>query len=64
MISIILVRYLYSLKFATVSKTTITKVVFQLAGFIYVDDTDIMILNEGQETAEEVMARVQLMLDT
>jgi len=64
MISIILVRYLYSLKFATVSKTAIIKVAFQLAGFIYVDNTDIMILNEGQETVEEVVAREQLMLNT
>ena len=64
MISIILVRYLYSSKFATISKTAITKVAFQLVGFLYVDDTDITILNEGQETAEEVIARVQLILAT
>ena len=64
MISIILVRYLYSSKFATVSKTAITKVAFQLTGFIYVNNTDITILNEEQETAEEVVARAQLILNT
>ena len=40
------------------------KVAFQLTGFIYVNNTNITILNEGQETAEEVVARAQLMLDT
>ena len=40
------------------------KVAFQLAGFIYVDDTDITILNKGQKIAEEVMARAQLMINT
>ena len=64
MISIILVRYLYSSKFVTVLKTAIIKVAFQLAGFIYIDDTDLTILNEGKEIAEEVVARAQLMLDT
>ena len=64
MVSIILVRYLYSSKFVTISKTAITKVAFQLAGFIYIDNTDIMILNEGQEIVEEIVAREQLMLNT
>ena len=63
MISIFLVRYLYSSKFISVSKTAIIQIVFQLAGFIYIDNTDLMLLNNSNEIDIEIIARVQLLLD-
>ena len=36
---------------------------YQLVGFLYVDDTDIVALNNGSESEEEVVARAELLLD-
>ena len=34
-----------------------------MVGFLYVDNTDIVVLNNGSELKEEVVARAQLLLD-
>ena len=60
---IFLVRYLYSSQWVSVKTLVISKVAYQLAGFLYVDDTNIIALNSGLELAEEVMTRAQLLLD-
>jgi len=57
-ISILLIRYLYSSKFVSISRTTITQVTFQLAGFLYIDDTDLVTLNNRDEFTTENVVRV------
>ena len=61
--SIFLVRYLYSSQLVLVRTLVISKVAYQLASFLYVDDTDIVVLNSRSELAEEVVVRAQLLLD-
>jgi len=56
-ISIFLVIYLYKLKWIYVRHSPISKVAYQIAGFLYVDNTDLVTLNKGNELASEVVAR-------
>ena len=41
----------------------ISKSVYKLAGFLYVDDTNLVVLNSGEESAEAIVARAQLLVD-
>ena len=52
------------MKFVSISRTAIIQITFQLADFLYVDDTDLVTFNNRKESAVEVIARVQLALDT
>ena len=45
-ISILLIRYLYSTKFVSTSSTPITKLIFMIVALIYVDDTNIVLLKK------------------
>ena len=36
---------------------------YKLAGFLCVDDTDLVAMNNGNETVKEVVKRVQKLLD-
>ena len=56
-LSILLVRYLYSSRWVSVRMSAISKVAYQLAGFLYIDDTDLVALNSGNESEAEVVAR-------
>ena len=40
------------------------KLIFAIAVLIYIDDTDIVLLNKGNESETEIMARAQLLLDS
>ena len=61
--SIFLVRYLYKLKWISVRYSSISKVAYQIAEFLYVDDTGLITLNRGDELEKEVVDRVQILLD-
>ena len=41
----------------------ISKSVHELAEFLHMDDTDLVVLNSGEESAEAVVARAQLLVD-
>ena len=56
-ISILLIRYLYSTKFVSISSIAITKLIFVIAALIYVDNTDIVLLNKGNKIEIEIIAR-------
>ena len=43
--------------------SSISKVAYQLAGFLYVDNTDLVALNSGNESEVEVVARAQSLLN-
>ena len=61
--SIFLVRYLHSKKLVPVLETAISKVSFQIVAQLYIDDTDLPIMNQGNESAEQLVARVQIILN-
>ena len=44
--------------------TPISQVGYKLARFLYIDDTDIAVMNNGIETAKEVVKRAQKLLDS
>ena len=56
-ILIFLVRYLYKLKQIHIRYSPISKVAYQIAEFLYVDDTDLVTLNKGDESVSEVVSR-------
>ena len=58
-----LVRYLYTSKWVSVRQSVISKSVSKLAGFLYVDDTDLVALNSGEKSAEAIVVRAQLLVD-
>ena len=63
-ISIFLVRYLYSKNVTTKLSSPITNAVLPLAALIFVDDTDLYVFNSGADTAEEVVIKAQRLLNT
>ena len=62
-ISIFLVRYLYSKKVTTEISTPISRVILPLAALIFVDDTDLYVFNSGADNAEDVVIKAQRLLD-
>lgn len=64
LIAIILVRSLYSRGLTADMITPILRVVFKLAGQIFVDDADLNIMNNGCESEEAVLDWAQRILDT
>ena len=37
--------------------------VYSLVGFLYVDNTDLVTMNSGNKLADEIVARVQLLVN-
>ena len=62
-ILILLIKYLYSTKFVSISSKAITKFIFIIVALIYVNDTDIVLLNKGNKIEIKIIARAQLLLD-
>ena len=46
---IFLIRYLHSSKFFSISRTIITLIVFELEGFLYADNKDLVLINRENE---------------
>ena len=40
-----------------------SKAAYQKEGFLYVDDTDLIATNKGDESSREVVTRAQILLD-
>ena len=53
----LLVRYLYSVKYISIRTTTVLKIVYKLVRFLYADNIDLVALNNGSETTEEIIVR-------
>ena len=58
-ISIFLVRYLYSKNLAIYLLMPLSGIVMLLAALIFVDDTDLYTFNSGLETIEELVLKAQ-----
>ena len=56
-ISILLIKYLHSIKFVGVSTIAISKLIFTIMALIYIDDTNIVLLNRGREMEVEIIVR-------
>ena len=54
---------MYDSKWVSIWRTSISNSTYALLGFLYVDNIDIVALNQGRELEEEVVARAQLLLD-
>ena len=54
-ISIFLVRYLYSKNLTTQLSTPLSGIVMPLAALIFVDDTDLYVFNSGLDITEEIV---------
>ena len=63
LISILLIRYLYALGLVTQHYTPISGLVFRLAALIYVDDSDLNVLNLNQKSTLEVVEEAQALLN-
>ena len=63
-ISIFLVRYLYSKNLNTQLSTSVSKIIILLAALIFVDDTDLYVFNSVLDTTEEIVLKAQRLLDT
>ena len=63
-ISIFLVRYLYSKRVVSHLMIPISGLVVALAALIYVDDTDLYVFNDSNSSAEEVVNKAQVLVDT
>ena len=44
-------------------ETVISKAVYRVEGFLYVDDIDLVVLNSGSESTDTIVARAQFLVD-
>ena len=58
-----LVRSLYSKDLVIEMVTSISQIVFKLVGQIFVNNTDLNIVNKRKESVEEILERAQQMLN-
>ena len=62
LLSILLVKYLYSLELIPQLITLLSLVLFQLAASLYIDDTNINIRNNSTESESDIIARAQKLI--
>ena len=62
-ISIFLVRYLYSKNLTTQLLIPLSGIVILLVALIFVDDTDLNVFNSGSDMIEELVFKAQQLLD-
>ena len=60
--TIMLILYIYQLRLVPISRTLISDEIFYLIAQLFIDDTDLKIDNNGNETAIEVISRAQTTL--
>ena len=41
----------------------ISKAIYRVVGFLYVDNIDLVVLNSSSESADAIVARAQLLVD-
>ena len=47
----------------SVWSTAISKMAYSLVGFLYVDNMDLVAINSGNKSVDEIVARAQLLVD-
>ena len=47
----------------SVRKTVISKAIYRVTGFLYIDDMDLVMLNSGSKSIDTIVARAQLLVD-
>ena len=62
-ISIFLVRYLYSKNLTTQLSIPLSGIVMPLVVLTFVDDTDLYVFNSGSDTTEELVFKARCLLD-
>ena len=62
-IAIMIILYLYRLQLVPTSAIPITREEFQLIAQLFVDDTDLNIENNGKESKQQIIIRVQKTLN-
>ena len=62
LIAIILIRSLYSVNLISHSISLISHCIYQLAGQIFMDDSDFNVMNKGNEDAKTIVERSQKIL--
>ena len=60
MLSIFIVHYSHDSNLVPVHKTPISVASYQIASILYVDDADLVALNNGKESATDIVGRDQL----
>ena len=63
LVSLMLVRFMHRLRKASKASSSILGVVFSIMGFMFVDNTDLVIIGDEDETLDQVIARAQAVLD-
>ena len=59
LIAVFLIRALYRANLIPLSESPISKVIYYLAGQIFVDDSDFNTMNNGKEDKEMIIKRTQ-----
>ena len=54
---------MYLSKWVSINETPLSKLAYRIAAFLYIDDTDLVVINNGEESEDEIVARAQLLLD-
>ena len=54
---------MYTSHWVHINKILILKIVYQIAAFLHIDNTNIVAINNRKNTLDEVVARAQLLLD-
>ena len=47
----------------SVHYTAILKAIYSLAGFLYIDNTNLVAINRDNETIDAIIVRVQILVD-
>ena len=63
LIAIILIRELYQANLIPPSTSLILQYIYYLAGQIFIDDSDLNVMNKGKELAQEIIRRAQQILN-
>ena len=64
LIAIMLIRVLCKKNLIPPSESLLSKTIYHLAGMIFVDDSELNIMNKGEESIEQVVSRRQEILTT
>ena len=64
LIAIMFMRVLHKKNLIPPSESPLSKTIYHLAGMIFVDDSELNIMNKGEESIEQVVTRGHEMLTT
>ena len=62
LVAILLIRSIYKSNLVSAIEFPITKALYYLAGFIFVDNLEFNIMNQGNESVQDIIERAQKVL--